>query len=176
MAEKCVYKYCTPYYGCRAFVVGFASFCGVLRGKGALNKLAPPISLWRPRGMYRRLPPSFCRRFSSHVSSHKEGSGHVVAEGSIGRFLLCIVLFVPAFAGAQQNSSETARRVTNRVVPAYPELARAMNVRGIVRLDVLVAPNGTKDRQSDWRTPCARAGSRASSAKMEMGTRRAREQ
>ena len=30
-----------------------------------------------------------------------------------------------------------------RVVPAYPELARAMNVRGIVRLDVLVAPNGT---------------------------------
>jgi TonB family protein len=61
----------------------------------------------------------------------------------IGRFLLCIVLFVPAFAGAQQNSSETTRRVTNRVVPAYPELARAMNVRGIVRLDVLVAPNGT---------------------------------
>ena len=29
----------------------------------------------------------------------------------IGRFLLCIVLFVPAIAGAQQNSSETTRRV-----------------------------------------------------------------
>jgi len=61
----------------------------------------------------------------------------------IGRFLLCTALFVPAVAGAQQNSSETTRRVTNRVVPVYPELARAMNVKGIVRLDVLVAPNRT---------------------------------
>src|SRR5713226_9670429 len=61
----------------------------------------------------------------------------------IGRFLLCTALFVPAVAGAQQNSSETTRRVTNRVVPTYPDLARAMNVRGSVRLDVLVAPNGT---------------------------------
>ena len=33
--------------------------------------------------------------------------------------------------------------MTNRVVPAYPELARTMNVKGIVRLDVLVAPDGT---------------------------------
>ena len=61
----------------------------------------------------------------------------------IGRFLLCAVMVVPVLAGAQQGSSETTRRVTNRVVPAYPELARAMNVRGIVRLEVLVAPNGT---------------------------------
>src|SRR6266851_162701 len=61
----------------------------------------------------------------------------------IGRFLLCTVMVVPVLAGAQQGSSETTRRVTNRVVPGYPELARAMNVRGIVRLEVLVAPNGT---------------------------------
>jgi hypothetical protein len=61
----------------------------------------------------------------------------------IGRFVLCTVMLVPAVAGAQQNSSETTRTVTNLVVPAYPELARTMNVRGIVRLDVLVAPNGT---------------------------------
>jgi len=61
----------------------------------------------------------------------------------IARFLLCAVMLVPAFAGAQQNSSDIARRVINRVVPAYPELARTMNVKGIVRLDVLVAPNGS---------------------------------
>jgi len=35
------------------------------------------------------------------------------------------------------------RKVTSRVVPAYPELARAMNVKGSVRLQVVVAPNGT---------------------------------
>ena len=61
----------------------------------------------------------------------------------IGRFLLCTLIFIPAFAAAQQDSSETTRKVTNRVVPTYPELARSMNVRGSVRLDVLVAPNGT---------------------------------
>jgi TonB family protein len=58
----------------------------------------------------------------------------------IGRFLLWMVL--PVFAAAQQGFSETTRRVTNRVVPAYPELARSMNVRGVVRLEVLVASNG----------------------------------
>jgi TonB family protein len=29
------------------------------------------------------------------------------------------------------------------VIPAYPELARTMNVKGNVRLEVVVAPNGT---------------------------------
>ena len=92
----------------------------------------------------------------------------------IARFLLCTALFVPAFAGAQQNSSENTRRVTNLVVPASPELARAMNVRGIVRLEVLVAPNGTvKSVKVIGGHPCTRAGSRAGSAEMEMGSCRA---
>jgi len=45
-------------------------------------------------------------------------------------------------AWAQDDSSETHRRVMGRVVPAYSELARAMNVKGSVRLQVVVAPNG----------------------------------
>ena len=53
------------------------------------------------------------------------------------------VMLVPAFAAAQQDSSEMTRKVTSSVVPAYPELARAMNVKGSVRLQVVVAPNGT---------------------------------
>ena len=57
--------------------------------------------------------------------------------------LLWALMFVPAFAGAQQDASELTRKVTSRVVPAYPELARAMNVKGSVRLQVVVAPNGT---------------------------------
>ena len=44
---------------------------------------------------------------------------------------------------AQQGISENARRVTNRVVPPDPLLVCAMNVKGIVRLEVLVAANGT---------------------------------
>ena len=61
----------------------------------------------------------------------------------ISRVLLWAVMLVPAFAGAQQDSSEMTRKVTSRVVPAYPELARVMNVKGSVRLQVVVAPNGT---------------------------------
>lgn len=57
--------------------------------------------------------------------------------------LVWALMFVPAFAGAQQDASELTRKVTSRVVPAYPELARAMNVKGSVRLQVVVAPNGT---------------------------------
>lgn len=35
------------------------------------------------------------------------------------------------------------RKVVQRVVPAYPELARTANISGTVRLLVMVAPNGT---------------------------------
>src|SRR6266478_575240 len=59
----------------------------------------------------------------------------------IGRFLLCALLLAPAFAQAP-DSSENTRKVINRVTPSYPELARTMNVKGSVRLEVLVAPNG----------------------------------
>jgi protein TonB len=57
-------------------------------------------------------------------------------------FVLCTVMFLPALVVAQ-DSSESTRKVTSRVVPAYPEWARTMHVQGNVRLEVLVAPNGT---------------------------------
>jgi len=61
----------------------------------------------------------------------------------LARVLLCVCMFFPGPLGAQQNPSEATRTVMSRVVPVYPELARTMNAKGIVRLDVLVAPNGT---------------------------------
>jgi TonB family protein len=35
------------------------------------------------------------------------------------------------------------RKVIERVVPAYPDLARRLNLRGTVRVEVSVLPNGT---------------------------------
>lgn len=50
-------------------------------------------------------------------------------------------------AGAQntQNaqSPEILRRAKNKVQPQYPELARKMNISGTVKIEVVVAPNGT---------------------------------
>jgi TonB family protein len=42
---------------------------------------------------------------------------------------------------AQQADSE--RKVTTRIAPTYPNLAKAMNLQGNVKLHITVAPNGT---------------------------------
>lgn len=57
-------------------------------------------------------------------------------------FLLWVAFIAPAFSPAQQEDVP-ARKVVSRVVPTYPDMARTMNLKGSVRLDALVAPNGT---------------------------------
>ena len=46
-------------------------------------------------------------------------------------------------ARAQEQSDEIVRRAKSKVQPAYPELARKMNITGTVKIEVVVAPNGT---------------------------------
>ncbi len=56
------------------------------------------------------------------------------------------VLLAPTASFAQQEQQdqpESNRKVVNRVVPQYPELARTMNLRGTVRVEALVLPNGS---------------------------------
>jgi TonB family protein len=43
---------------------------------------------------------------------------------------------------AQQELSESGRRIVNRVSPQYPEIARTMNLAGSVKAEALVEPNG----------------------------------
>jgi protein TonB len=43
----------------------------------------------------------------------------------------------------QAQSEEMVRRAKNKVQPAYPELARKMNIAGTVKIEVVVSPNGT---------------------------------
>jgi TonB family protein len=44
--------------------------------------------------------------------------------------------------GAQQEEPGAGRRVTHKVVPLYPAVARRMHLEGTVRLSATVAPNG----------------------------------
>jgi TonB family protein len=44
---------------------------------------------------------------------------------------------------AQQDDSDANRKVVTRVMPEYPAMAKTMGLRGSVRVEVLVAPNGT---------------------------------
>lgn len=51
---------------------------------------------------------------------------------------------IPVATQAQQSQSdEIVRRAKNKVEPVYPELARKMHLAGTVKVEVVVAPNGT---------------------------------
>ena len=63
-----------------------------------------------------------------------------------------VLLGVLAFAAAAplsvpgqqtQNNEELVRRAKSKVQPAYPELARKMNITGTVKVEVVVSPAGT---------------------------------
>jgi TonB family protein len=54
---------------------------------------------------------------------------------------LTMLTSVPLLA-QQQDEPESNRKVVSRVVPEYPYLARSMNLRGNVKVNVVVAPNG----------------------------------
>ena len=43
----------------------------------------------------------------------------------------------------QDSGSEIVRRAKTKVQAVYPDLARKMNITGTVRVQVVVAPNGT---------------------------------
>ncbi len=50
----------------------------------------------------------------------------------------------PVHVRAQQaQNDELVRRAKSKVQPSYPELARKMNIAGTVKIEVVVAPNGT---------------------------------
>lgn len=54
---------------------------------------------------------------------------------ALASLVLVAVMATPAFADG--------RAVKTKVAPAYPELAKRMNVSGVVKVELLVEPNGT---------------------------------
>lgn len=58
--------------------------------------------------------------------------------------LTLAVTLGPIHGGAQQaQNDEIVRRAKSKVQPGYPELARKMNIAGTVKIEVVVAPNGS---------------------------------
>ncbi len=58
----------------------------------------------------------------------------------VGILLVVLTLFA-AFVGAQ--ASATSRKVRNKVVPTYPELARKINLVATVKVQITISPNGS---------------------------------
>ena len=55
--------------------------------------------------------------------------------------LSSVLILVPASFG-QQEQTESARKILHRVTPQYPEMARTMNIKGNVKAEAVVEPNG----------------------------------
>lgn len=65
----------------------------------------------------------------------------------LGRRVLplgAILLLMSSVAGAQtaSDSGHVDRKVAARVAPAYPDLAKKMHIRGMVKVEAIVKPNG----------------------------------
>ncbi len=54
--------------------------------------------------------------------------------------VLATGLAAPAAVVGQE---EAARKIKSQVAPVYPELARKMNITGVVKVQVTIAPNGS---------------------------------
>jgi len=53
-------------------------------------------------------------------------------------------IFISACAWAQTSAASTSeRKVSAKVAPNYPELAKRMHLQGVVRIEAVVRPNGT---------------------------------
>lgn len=63
-----------------------------------------------------------------------------------GVLILAVMLVLSSNPLRAQNttvSSNSERKISARVAPAYPELARKMHIHGVVRIEATVRPNGT---------------------------------
>jgi TonB family protein len=64
---------------------------------------------------------------------------HTLAMG----LLLLVGGWVATAASPAWGQEEITRKVKTKVAPAYPELARRMNITGAVKVQVTVSANGT---------------------------------
>lgn len=56
--------------------------------------------------------------------------------------LALVVTLVP-LNGAKAQSDTSGRKIRSKVAPVYPDIARKMSISGVVRMQVVVEPNGT---------------------------------
>ena len=63
-----------------------------------------------------------------------------------GVLILAVMLVFFSNLAHTQNTtvaSSSDRKIAARVAPAYPDLAKKMHIRGVVRIEAIVRPNGT---------------------------------
>lgn len=62
---------------------------------------------------------------------------------ALGCTLVLSLAISPSIAQQKSTTAVGDRKPKSRVEPSYPDLARRMNIRGVVKVAATVAPNGT---------------------------------
>ena len=60
----------------------------------------------------------------------------------LGFVLISLLAICTPLVAQSDTPEQSARKVTNRVVPGYPAMARSLKLSGAVKLEALVLPNG----------------------------------
>jgi len=66
----------------------------------------------------------------------------LMRQGMLGLLLLAATIVCFPLHSWGQESGENPRKVILKTPPVYPTLARSMNIRGTVKVEAQVAPNG----------------------------------
>jgi len=83
-----------------------------------------------------------CRDFLGVSNLCAPGDGYFMRKALSSLALATVVL--AGLAMAQSSTAPTSeRKVSARVAPAYPDLARKMRLQGVVKVEAIVKPNGT---------------------------------
>ena len=90
------------------------------------------------------IPSVLCPNFQelSKLNLTKEMLGSMAKRNSSLAALLLVLTMGMAAAQNAPVTSPSERKVATRVAPVYPELAKKMHIRGIVRVEAVVKPNG----------------------------------
>ena len=63
---------------------------------------------------------------------------------SLAAFAVVLITLFTSFLVSTVSAQDALQhRIKNKVQPTYPEIARKMNLAGVVKIEVTVAPNGT---------------------------------
>jgi len=62
---------------------------------------------------------------------------------TLGLFAALVAFLTVSPISARAQDNDLARKVKSKVSPVYPDIARRMNISGMVKLVVVVAPNGS---------------------------------
>lgn len=63
--------------------------------------------------------------------------------GIVAVLLVSLGVWGAQSVAAQSAETESSRKVVTKIVPAYPPMARSLNLIGTVKLEALVLANGT---------------------------------